>query len=72
MNLLATAALALAMSTDAFAVAVGKGAGQRTDITFAPTRAKFVRITQTDAVADAPAWTIQGLRVFEVPAPPAK
>ena len=30
----------------------------RTTITFAPTRAKFVRITQTDDVADAPAWSI--------------
>jgi len=48
-------------------VAVGKGAGQRTDITFTPTRAKFVRITQTDTVADAPAWTIQNLRVWETP-----
>jgi hypothetical protein len=50
-------------------VAVGKGAGQRTDITFAPTRAKFVRITQTDTVADAPAWSIQNLRLWETPAP---
>ena len=46
-------------------VATGKGTGARTDITFTPTRAKFVRITQTDTVADAPNWSITFLRVFE-------
>ena len=35
-------------------VAEGKGDGARTTITFAPTRAKMVRITQTDTAADAP------------------
>ncbi len=49
-------------------VATGKGEGQRTTITFAPTRARFVRITQTDAVADAPAWSIRNLRIYEAPA----
>ena len=46
-------------------VAEGKGEGARTTITFAPTRAQFVRITQTDNIADAPAWTIRGLRLYE-------
>jgi mono/diheme cytochrome c family protein/glucose/arabinose dehydrogenase len=49
-------------------VATGKGEGLRTTITFAPTRARFVRITQTDAVADAPAWSIRNLRIYEAPA----
>jgi beta-glucosidase len=46
-------------------VATGKGDGPRTTITFPATRAKFVRITQTDSVADAPGWSIRNLRVFE-------
>jgi hypothetical protein len=49
-------------------VAQGKGEGQRTAITFAPTRARLVRITQTDTVADAPAWSIRNLRVYEAAA----
>jgi putative membrane-bound dehydrogenase-like protein len=44
-------------------VARGKGTGTLTDIVFPPTRAKFVRITQS-ATSDAP-WTIQRLRLFE-------
>jgi mono/diheme cytochrome c family protein len=48
-------------------VATGKGEGLHTTISFAPTRARFVRITQTDAVADAPAWSIRNLRVYEAP-----
>ena len=49
-------------------VAEGKGDGARTTITFAPTRAKFVRITQTDTAADAPHWSIGNLRIYEAPA----
>jgi mono/diheme cytochrome c family protein len=49
-------------------VATGKGEGLRTTVTFAPTRAKFVRITQTDTVTDAPAWSIRNLRIYEAPA----
>ena len=49
-------------------VAEGKGDGARTTITFAPTRAKMVRITQTDTAADAPNWSIGNLRVYEAPA----
>jgi mono/diheme cytochrome c family protein len=48
-------------------VATGKGEGLHTTITFAAARAKFVRITQTDAVADAPAWSIRNLRIYEAP-----
>jgi mono/diheme cytochrome c family protein/glucose/arabinose dehydrogenase len=51
-------------------VASGKGAGPRTTITFPPARAKLVRITQTDPVSDAPAWSVANLRVYE--APPAR
>src|SRR5262249_34462053 len=42
-------------------VAQGVGAGARTTITFAPTRAQFVRITQTDNLPDAPPWSIRNL-----------
>ena len=44
-------------------IARGKGSGTLTDIVFAPTRAKFVRITQSGTAA-AP-WTIQRLRLYE-------
>lgn len=49
-------------------VAEGKGEGSRTAITFKPTRAKFVRITQTEAIADAPSWSVRNLRIYETPA----
>ncbi|MEO8480660.1 MAG: sorbosone dehydrogenase [Acidobacteriota bacterium] len=49
-------------------VVVGKGESSKTTIAFPPTRAKFVRITQTETVADAPNWSINNLRVLEVPA----
>ncbi len=48
-------------------VAVGKGQGRHTTIAFAPARAKFVRITQTDSVADAPEWSVSNLRVYRAP-----
>jgi mono/diheme cytochrome c family protein len=63
------------VSTDGTAwspVAEGSGTGVRTTITFAPTRAKFVRITQTDTAADAPPWSIKNLRIYEAPAAPSK
>jgi hypothetical protein len=44
-------------------VAEGSGA-PLTTAAFRPTRAKFVRITQTADVADAPPWVVQNLRVF--------
>ena len=46
-------------------VASGQGSGARTDVTFAPTQARFVRITQTDNIAEAPAWSIRNLRVLQ-------
>ncbi len=49
-------------------IAEGKGEGQRTIITFPPTRAKYVRITQTETVADAPPWSVRNLRIYETPA----
>lgn len=52
-------------------VAEGKGEGARTTITFAPVLAKFVRITQTADLPDAPAWSIGNLRLYEVSAPAA-
>ena len=50
-------------------IAKGEGAGQTTVIAFAPVQAKFVRITQTAAVEDAPPWSIQRLRLFAAPTP---
>jgi hypothetical protein len=47
------------------AVAEGKGSGAHTSITFAPVRAKFVRVTQTDAVENAPNWAIANVRLYE-------
>jgi mono/diheme cytochrome c family protein len=49
-------------------VAEGKGDGVHTTITFAPTRAKFVKITETETPADPAAWSIRSLRVYEAPA----
>jgi mono/diheme cytochrome c family protein len=48
-------------------VAQGAGTGASTTITFAPVRAKFVRLTQTGTAADTP-LTIQRLRLYEAPA----
>jgi len=49
-------------------VAQGNGHAGQTTITFPPTRAKFVRITQTETVADAPSWSVRNLRIYEAPA----
>ena len=46
-------------------VAEGKGTSAHAAITFAPVRGKFVRITQTDTVENAPNWAISNLRVYE-------
>jgi hypothetical protein len=47
---------------------VARGEGSALTIaSFAPVRAKFVRITQTATAANAPAWVIQNLRVFRAP-----
>jgi hypothetical protein len=47
-------------------VAAGQGEGANTVITFAPAQAKFIRLTQTATTADAPPWSIQQLRVYEL------
>jgi mono/diheme cytochrome c family protein len=48
-------------------VAEGQGAPGTTVITFAPVRAKFVRITQTASVNDAPAWSMRLVRLYQAP-----
>ncbi len=47
-------------------VAEGEGMPGVTTITFTPVAARFVRITQTADVADAPPWSMRLLRLFEV------
>ena len=49
-------------------VAAGAGGPGRTVLSFAPARAKFVRITQTDPAAGAPAWVMANVRLYEAPA----
>ena len=46
-------------------VAEGQGSPGTTTITFAPVRARFVRITQTASANDAPPWSMRLLRLFE-------
>jgi mono/diheme cytochrome c family protein len=46
-------------------VAEGRGSGPTTIIAFAPVRAKFVRITQTADVQNAPVWSIQHLKLYQ-------
>jgi mono/diheme cytochrome c family protein/glucose/arabinose dehydrogenase len=46
-------------------VAEGSGSGRTTTVTFPPVTARAVRITQTAASEDAPAWTIERLRLYE-------
>jgi mono/diheme cytochrome c family protein/glucose/arabinose dehydrogenase len=46
-------------------VAEGKGSGSPTSIPFAPASAKFIRITQTDTAADAPAWVVRNLKLYQ-------
>src|SRR5688500_15289993 len=48
-------------------VAEGAGGGRATTIVLpAPVRARFVRITQTGAAENAPAWGMQQLQLYEV------
>jgi mono/diheme cytochrome c family protein/glucose/arabinose dehydrogenase len=57
------------ISTDGRAwtpVAEGKGGDSSTVIAFAPVRAKLIRITQTASAEEAPNWSIQRLRLFEL------
>jgi hypothetical protein len=53
------------------ALAEGKGEGARTIVAFPPTRARFLRITQTATVPDAPNWSVNNLRIYEAPGPAA-
>jgi hypothetical protein len=48
-------------------IAEGEGAPGTTAIRFAPVRAKFIRITQTATVSDAPAWSMRLMRLYELP-----
>jgi hypothetical protein len=48
-------------------VAQGQGAPGTMTISFAPLSARFVKITQTANAADAPAWSIRLLRLYEAP-----
>jgi len=48
-------------------VAEGQGSPGTTTISFAPVSARFVRITQTATVTDAPPWSIRLLRLYEAP-----
>jgi mono/diheme cytochrome c family protein len=48
-------------------VAEGQGAGTTTVIAFKPVDAKFIRITQTATTENAPAWSIQRLRLYQPP-----
>jgi F5/8 type C domain-containing protein len=47
-------------------VATGQGS-PLTVVSLNPTRARFIRITQTGSMSDAPAWVIQNLRVYQAP-----
>jgi hypothetical protein len=42
----------------------GKGTGLSTVTTFQPVPTKFVRITLTTNADDAPAWSIQSLKIY--------
>ncbi len=45
-------------------VVSGKGSGRTTVVTFAPVQARLLRITQTGSAENAPAWSIQRLRLY--------
>ena len=48
-------------------VAEGAATGVATSITFSPVQARFVRITQTASVPDAPPFAVQRLRLYQAP-----
>jgi hypothetical protein len=50
----------------------GSGSGLTTVATFQPVVAKFVRITLTGSAPDAPAWSIQNLKIFALQQPEKK
>ena len=49
-------------------VAEGQGNPGLTVIAFTPVTAKYVRITQTATVDNAPPWSMRMLRLYEAPA----
>ena len=51
------------------AASQGTGTGVTTISTFEPVQAKFVRISLTSSVEDAPAWSIQNLRIYAITKP---
>ncbi len=50
----------------------GKSNGLTTISTFQPVPAKFVRISLTASAEDAPAWSIQSLKIYALPQPDKK
>ena len=48
-------------------VAEGEGAAGVTTIPFAPVAARFICITQTATIVDAPPWSMRLLRLYEAP-----
>jgi mono/diheme cytochrome c family protein len=53
-------------------VAEGASTGGSTTIPFAPTRARFVRVTQTASPDAAPPWSMQELRLYVLPTPDSR
>ena len=47
-------------------VVQGAGAPGRTVVTFAPKRGRFLRISQTETAANAPAWAMSNVRLYAV------
>jgi mono/diheme cytochrome c family protein len=45
--------------------AEGKGSGSHTTIAFAPVRARFLRLTETDVAENATGWSMTNLRLYE-------
>jgi hypothetical protein len=48
-------------------IAEGKGESDTTNITVKPTKAKFIRITQTDEAPNAVAWNMEKFRLYGPP-----
>jgi mono/diheme cytochrome c family protein len=53
-------------------VATGQGTQATSVVPFTPVRAKFVRINQTATTAEAPAWSVQRVRIYQIPGAPAR
>jgi mono/diheme cytochrome c family protein len=51
------------------AASEGNGNGPTTISTFKPVQAKFVRISLTSSADDAPAWSVQNLRIYAITKP---